>query len=251
MKPNELNCTQTLSCSANAPRPRRASPARGLLAAMFAASTIGALCAALPAHATSVDTLVKDTKFDDVKGVAKDLAAGLDVNATDDRGTPLIVIAAKEKSDKVAALLAGNPKTNLEAVDRAGENALMMAALNGDVGLVKLLLSRHVAVNKAGWAPLHYAVTNGHDDVVRLLVAHGAQVNAPSPNGSTALMLAARGDHLPTIKLLLANGAALNAKNSIGLTALDFAYIYKSPDAIRYLAAQGGQRTVPDKALKR
>jgi len=236
MKSQELNRTQTRSRSLSA-----------LVAAVFAASAMGALCTALPAHATSVDTLVKDTKFDDVKGVAKDLASGLDVNATDDRGTPLIVIAAREKSAKVAALLADNPKTNLEAVDRAGENALMMAALNGDVNMTKLLLSKHVAVNKAGWTPLHYAATNGHDDIVRLLVAHSAKVNAASPNGSTPLMLAARGDHLSTIKLLLSEGATLNAKNSIGLTALDFAHIYRSPDAIRYLTAQGGQRTTPDR----
>lgn len=248
MKSNETNQTQTFSSFI---APLRCASLKRTLAATMLAGAAGILCAALPAHATSVDTLVKDVKFDDVKGVTKDLASGLDVNATDSSGAPLIVIAAREKSDKVAAMLAANPKTNLEAVDRAGENALMMAALNGDMGLVKLLLSKNVAVNKQGWTPLHYAATNGHDDVVQLLIEHSAQVDAPSPNGTTPLMLAARGDHLSTIKLLLTNGAALNAKNQPGLTALDFAHIYRSPDAIKYLTEQGGQHTVPDGALKK
>jgi len=85
---------------------------------------------------------------------------------------------------------------------------------------------------------------------VQLLVEHSAQVDARSPNGTTPLMMAAYDDHLSTIKLLLTNGAALNAKNQLGLTALDLALMRHSPDAIKYLTAQGGQRTVPDGALK-
>ena len=39
----------------------------------------------------------------------------MDPNSVDNQGIPLLVIAAREKSDKVgAALLADNPKTNIE-----------------------------------------------------------------------------------------------------------------------------------------
>ena len=100
---------------------------------------------------------------------------------------------------------------------------MMLAALNGDLDFVNLLIAKDAEVNKKGWAPLHYAATNGHDDVVKVLLDHSAYVDAGSPNGTTPLMMAARGGHVSTVKLLLDNGADLTVKNQIGMTALDFA----------------------------
>lgn len=190
------------------------------------------------AHAASVDSVVKSVKFDDAKGVQRALADGMDPNTVDSQGMPLIVIAAREKSDEVANVLIANPKTNLEAQDRAGENAMMLAALNGDIELVKALIAKDAEVNKKGWAPLHYAAANGNDEVVKLLLDHSAYVDAGSPNGTTPLMMAARGDHISTVKLLLDNGADLNVKNQIGMNALDFAKQYKAPDVIKGLSAR-------------
>ncbi|WP_322106848.1 ankyrin repeat domain-containing protein [Paraburkholderia sp. J41] len=197
------------------------------------------------AQAAPIDSLVKSVKFDDDKGVEKALANGMDPNATDDQGMPLLVIAAREKSDKVGAVLLDNPKTNIGAEDRAGENALMMASLNGDLDFVKLLITKGAEVNKKGWTPLHYAAANGNDDVAKLLIGYSADVNAPSPNGTTPLMMAARGDHLSTIDFLLQHGATLGAKNQIGMSALDFARQYKAPDAIKDLTARFTQAGLP------
>ena len=219
-----------------------AAAARRVAAASVALGIVGALLGAVPAQAASVDSLVKSVKFDDVKGVEKDLANGMDPNATDDQGMPLLVLAAREKSNKVAALLIANPKTNIEGEDRAGENALMLASLNGDTELVKLLISKDAEVNKKGWAPLHYAAANGHDDIVQLLLDNSAYVDAGSPNGTTPLMMAARGDHLSTVKILLDNGADLSVKNQLGLTALDFAKHYNAPDVTKGLTARMAQR---------
>ncbi|PLZ03727.1 hypothetical protein CY652_04935 [Burkholderia sp. WAC0059] len=221
---------------------RFASPLRRALAvAATLACAAGALLGAAPAHAASLDSYVKAVTFDDDSAVRKDLAAGMDPNAVDEHGTPVLVLAARDKSDKVAALLIADPKINLEAGDSAGETALMFAALNGDLTLAQLLVDKGAEVNRKGWTPLHYAATNGHDDVARLLIDHSAYVDAGSPNGTTPLMMAARGDHLSTIRLLLDHGADLNAKNQIGLTALDFAKQYKAPDAIKDLTARTQQ----------
>jgi uncharacterized protein len=213
--------------------------------AALACAMSAVLLAAAPVHAASIDSLVKSVKFDDDKGVAKELATGLDPNATDDQGMPLLVIAAREKSDKVAAVLLDNPKTKVGAEDRAGENALMLAALNGDMDLVKLLISKGAEVNKKGWTPLHYAAANGNDDIAKLLLGYSAYVDAQSPNGTTPLMMAARGDHISTLKLLLDSGADINAKNQIGMSALDFAKQYKAPDAIKGLSARMAQSGAP------
>ena len=120
------------------------------------------VCAALTslvasqAHAAPIDSLIKSVKFDDVNGVNKLLAKGMDPNSVDNQGIPLLVIAAREKSDKVGAALLANPKTNVEIEDKAGENAMMMAALNGDLDFVNLLIAKDAEVNKKGWAARHY-----------------------------------------------------------------------------------------------
>jgi ankyrin repeat protein len=208
--------------------------ARLALAGGFACAAF----AALPVQAAPADTMIKAVKFDDVNEVNKQLSHGMDPNLTDDQGMPLLVLAAREKSDKVAAALVANPKTNIEITDKAGENAMMLAALNGDMDMVQLLISKDAEVNKKGWAPLHYAAANGHDDIVKLLLDHSAYVDAGSPNGTTPLMMAARGGHISTVKLLLDNGADLNVKNQIGMNALDFAKQYKEPDVVEGLTAR-------------
>ncbi|AXF14340.1 ankyrin repeat domain-containing protein [Paraburkholderia caledonica] len=210
---------------------------RAALAATVTCAALSSLIAA-PAQAAPIDSLIKSVKFDDVDGVKKLLAKGMDPNSVDNQGMPLLVLAAREKSDKVGAALLANPKTNVEIEDKAGENAMMMAALNGDIDFVKQLIAKDAEVNKKGWAPLHYAAANGHDDVVKLLLDHSAYVDAGSPNGTTPLMMAARGGHVSTVKLLLDNGADLTVKNQIGLTALDFAKTYKEPDVVEGLTAR-------------
>ncbi|CAB3658527.1 ankyrin repeat domain-containing protein [Trinickia soli] len=202
----------------------------------FGLACAGALAAfAVTAHASDLDSVVKAVKFDDVSAVKKALAHGVDPNATDAKGMPLIVLAAREKSDRVAKALMADPKTDIEKLDGAGENALMLAALNGDLELVKALVDKGAEVNKKGWAPLHYAASNGHDDIVQLLLDHSAYIDAGSPNGTTPLMMAARGNHLSTVKVLLDGGADSRVKNQLGLTALDFAKRYHAKDVTHAL----------------
>ncbi|MFM0336627.1 ankyrin repeat domain-containing protein [Paraburkholderia fungorum] len=215
----------------------RRAASRLAFAATLACAALASLVA-VPAHAAPIDSLIKSVKFDDVDGVNKLLAKGMDPNSVDNQGIPLLVLAAREKSDKVGAALIANPKTDIEIQDKAGENAMMMASLNGDIDFVKLLIAKDAEVNKKGWAPLHYAAANGNDDIVKLLLDHSAYVDAGSPNGTTPLMMAARGGHVSTVKLLLDNGADLTVKNQIGLTALDFAKTYKEPDVVEGLTAR-------------
>src|SRR6202035_4532539 len=76
-----------------------------------------------------------------------------------------------------------------------------------------------------------------HDDIVQLLIDHSAYIDAASPNGTTPLMMAARGDHITTMKVLLSGGADPRLKNQIGMTALDFAKRYHAKDATEGLEA--------------
>ena len=74
-------------------------------------------------------------------------------------------------------------------------------------------------------------------DKVRALIAAGANVNAKSNRGKTALMNAAEKDGADSVRALIAAGADVNAKNDEGKTALIFAQ--NRPDIIRALKTPG------------
>ena len=79
-----------------------------------------------------------------------------------------------------------------------------MASLNGDLGIIRKLLSAGGELNpKEGWAPLHYAAFEGKVDAVRLFLDVGADKDALAPNGYTPLMLAARNGHTEVAKAIL------------------------------------------------
>jgi outer membrane protein assembly factor BamB len=95
------------------------------------------------------------------------------------------------------------------ADDRTEE--LMTAARKGDVVAVKKLLDAGADVNAAteyGATALHFAADKGHLDVVRLLVERKANVNARDKfYSATPLTWAAMRKHAPVVGALLAGGA--------------------------------------------
>ena len=56
-----------------------------------------------------------------------------------------------------------------------------------------------------------------------MLLDRGAPIDAPSPNRSTPLMMAARYGAEANVDLLLARGADLRLRNDLDLDAADFA----------------------------
>ena len=151
------------------------------------------------------------------------LQRGFDPNTVDENGQPGIIAALLNESYEAADALAKRDGLQLEAANRSGETALMMASLLGQTGLVQRLLRRGAAVNRPGWSPLHYAATAPDEAPMKLLLPHGAAVDARSPNGTTPLMMAADYGPSACVDLLLAAGAQVDLKNDLGLTAIDFA----------------------------
>jgi ankyrin repeat protein len=181
--------------------------------------------------ADQIDDFTKAAKFDDVSEVQSLLKAGVGPNTLDPRGNPMLIVAIRDKSKKVTDLLLANPATNVNLANKSGENPLMMAAFDGDLPTVKMLvLDKKAAVNKQGWAPIHYAATNGHLQIVQFLMAHGAKVNALSPSETTPLMMAVGSNNDELIKYLLDNGADLSLRNHEGYTAIDVAQLFGKDD---------------------
>jgi len=151
------------------------------------------------------------------------LDRGFDPNTRDEKGQPGLTIAMQEHALNVARALLARPGIDINALNQAGESALMMAALKGDLSGAQLLLERGAKVNQPGWSPLHYAATGRETKLVQLLLDRGAEIDAASPNGSTPLMMAAQYGSEDSVKLLLARGADAKRRNQLDLNVIDFA----------------------------
>ncbi|HEY0072973.1 MAG TPA: ankyrin repeat domain-containing protein [Abditibacteriaceae bacterium] len=91
-----------------------------------------------------------------------------------------------------------------------GQTALFLAAGNGHVEVIKLLLSKGADVTAEsieGNTPLVWAAFNGQAEAVRLLLQAGADPNQPNKAGTTALAVASQQGHLEVVRVLKESGA--------------------------------------------
>ncbi len=171
----------------------------------------------------SFDDFFKAIRLDDGNTVQALLQRGFDPNTTDPKGYNPLFLALSESSFKAANALLSSPDTQVDVRNSVDETPLMMAALRGQLALVRLLIEKGADVNKTGWTPLHYAATGGHTEIITLLLENHAYIDAESPNGTTPLMMAAQYGTGAAVQLLLDEGADPMLKNQLNLTALDFA----------------------------
>ena len=188
-------------------------------------------------HAGSYEDFFRALKQDDATLVAALIQRGFDPNTRSPEGQHALFLVIREPAPKVLAVLLQWPRIEIEPRSPQDESPLMMAALAGNLQLVRQLIARDADVNKPGWAPLHYAATNGHVAVMRLLLQHHAYIDASSPNGTTPLMMAAQYGTPEATKLLLEEGADPLLKNQMGLSAIDFAYRANRVESAQLIAA--------------
>jgi ankyrin repeat protein len=84
------------------------------------------------------------------------------------------------------------------------------------------------------------AVRNGDHAAVRTILKQKTAVDAPSADGTTALIWAAQLDDLESTELLLRAGASARAVNRYGMTALQAAAINGDPKLLSLLLKAGG-----------
>lgn len=112
--------------------------------------------------------------------------------------------------------------------------------------VLKMLIEKGANINEkdkeSGWTPLHFAVTRQNmEEIVEYLITNGADVNAKSFDGSTALHLRLYA------KRLIAAGADVNAKDNHGNTPLHYAYIHHIKDAAEPLINAGADVNAKNK----
>jgi ankyrin repeat protein len=188
-------------------------------------------------NAGSYDDFISAVTFDQPATVEKLLARGLDPNTPNEKGVPGLLIAIQSPSPKSAMLLAQHPQTNVNASNQHGETALMLAAINNQLELAKVLIERGADVNKPGWTPLHYAATRGHREMMRLLIENDAYIDSEAENGNTPLMMAAATGSPLSVKLLLEEGADPTLVNTSNASALDIALLKDRQQSAFYIRA--------------
>src|SRR5579863_8402770 len=154
--------------------------------------------------------------------------------------TPL---AAAESGDHATAIrLATTRGANVNATGADGSTAIMYAAANGDLELVRALIKAGANVklaNQLGTSAITEAAIIGNAPIVDALIKAGADPNFRTTDGETPLMEAARSGHMEAAKVLLAAKADVNAKeNWGGQSAIMWAAALSQPDMVKFLASK-------------
>ena len=167
------------------------------------------------------------------------------MNAVNRDGLTALMLAANVgKLGIVIALCRHGANVNATTPEN-GTTALMIASQKGHLRIVYNLCESGANVNAAsttvGYTSLIWASENGHAEVVRELCARGANVNAAcTDNGSTSLMYASWNGHLEVVRELCVRGVNVNAaRTTDGYTSLMLASNNGKLDVVRELCARG------------
>lgn len=174
-------------------------------------------------HAGAYEDFFQAVNRDDGDTVATLVKRGFDVNSRNADGQTGLHLALRDQSSRVTNALWADRGLDVNAVNGKGETPLMMAALRGELEWSRRLIERGAKVHKEGWSPIHYAATGPEPRVVALLLDRGAPIDAPGPNRSTPLMMAASYGAEANVDLLLARGANKRLRNDVDLDASAFA----------------------------
>ena len=219
------------------------------------------------------------------------LKRGADVNLRDKQGRSALTYAAWHGDGKdtlAASLLDSGLRMNaieallLQKIPQArrlidmrrgardlgprGETALMLAALQGDVELVRALLAQGADANaredrgftalmmavgatpyygmppgSRGWREARRVTPQERETILLLLLTHKAQVNKRDKEGDTALMWSAERGNESMARRLLKSGVDVNAKDRYGNTALQLAKQQNNPAIVTQLKAAGAR----------
>jgi ankyrin repeat protein len=194
------------------------------------------------------------------------LTAGAAVDAPNLDGETSLMLAARTGSVDVAKLLVAHG-ANVNAREKWREQTAVMWAAEGAYPELTALLVEHGADVRAraaandwgvqitsepraqyrptgGLTPLLFAARSGCAACARSILAGGEDIDRPTPDGVTALMLAIDNLEFDTAKVLLDAGANPNLSDWWGRTALYLAvdmqdYIPRTPAYPRSTAASG------------
>lgn len=157
-------------------------------------------------------------------------------------GDSFTVSYRRARTEKMIASEPENSSTN---------TPLMIAAVRGDIDLVKDLISRDVKIDevskKGGCTALMWALSFEEAEISAQLLAAGADPQLADDAGRTPLMVAAKSGLLSSVEALITAGADVNhaqtaGQNEIGRRALSLATSKEqNAPVLEYLLANGAE----------
>ncbi len=155
------------------------------------------------------------------------IADGANVNAIDNNGLPVLVVAiAFNQTEVIKILIDSGADVNIRYLQDK-HTPLFAIALSGSdealkdeptaLTIAQMLIAAKANVNISdsdGITPLEFVATMGYSTVAQALIAAGAKVNAQDRDGLTPLHIAALNNNLETREVLLKAGANINARSS-------------------------------------
>ena len=143
---------------------------------------------------------------------------------------PFLRAAFFGRLDEVRSMLEAGVQADQKDEELGGLTALMMAAYNGHLEVIKLLLKSGADPNASGgiahvgfFTPLAMALNPANKnrlEVIDTLIAGGAQLNPPASFDDSPLCQAVVQNDIGMIKALLARGSDVNWESEWGTTPL-------------------------------
>ncbi|MGD2180784.1 ankyrin repeat domain-containing protein [Lusitaniella coriacea] len=158
--------------------------------------------------------------------------------------TPLMLAAMQGHVSVVELLIAR--QTDVNARDCLGKDALCLACSNGHLPVVRALVNAGVSINQQdsqGDTPLLLALSHQHIPLATFLVESGADVNAKNEEKRTPLMAAIHEEeYLEIIQTLVERGADVNAVSEDGDTVMTLADLFEHHRIVKFLVKQGAEK---------
>ena len=126
-----------------------------------------------------------------------------------------------------------------DARNTKGVSAISLAIRGQHRSIVQLLLQKGVDINVVsddrGNTPVMDAAACGDNEMVKVLIKSGADLNAVSKNGQTALILAVGQDNEDTALTLIRAGADMFIQDSLGMSAAAYAKMFGKNEILKHI----------------
>lgn len=174
------------------------------------------------------------------------IRAGMELNFVGEDGMTPLFYAIKEGQTNTASLLL---KNDADPNKKSGSqiSPLVAAILNDLEDIKELLIAKGANTKEAENAYLIQAADTGDVNKVENCINIGANLEAKSMEGDTALIIASKCGHASIVKLLIEEGADINAGNIEGKTPLIMAAGYGHLDIVDILFQKGVNINAKDK----
>jgi len=176
--------------------------------------------------ASEYETFKKNEAVEELNH-ARQALFDMGISATNDS---LIQCVAEDKTKEVALFFAAGFSPDIK--DKKGIPLICIAARNGHLNTIKLLLNSGAQVNliaeDRGSNALFDSALVRNKDIIKALIEAGADVNIQSKDGQTALIVVVGAGDEDIVELLVKAGADADIKDALGVSARKYATIFNN-----------------------